>query len=311
MSKNSSVAKIAISLVLGVGIGYGASYGVSHYTNDSDKVIATVNGEKIEKEDLYNRMVKSYGTDETQALIDETLIKQEAKKKNVTASDSEVTKRVEDMKTQYNGEEGLKQALTQYNLTLAGLKKELKTNILVEKILSPKIKVTEKEMKAYFDENKDSFATQEQVEASHILVADEKTAKDIKAKLDKGADFAELAKEFSTDTGTKENGGELNYFPKGQMDPAFEEAAFAAKVGTITDPVKSSYGYHIIKVTGKKEAKAANYDDSKKTIQETLFNEKMSTEYTTWLADLRKKGNIKNTMKSTSSTSSTTTSTGS
>jgi len=91
----------------------------------------------------------------------------------------------------------------------------------------------------------------EQVQAAHILVATEQEAKDILDKLQKGEAFADLAKQFSTDTASKESGGDLGWFPRGVMDPIFEEAAFALSPGETSGAVQTDYGYHIIHVTGK------------------------------------------------------------
>ena len=137
--------------------------------------------------------------------------------------------------------------------------KEFKENIIeylsIRKIIEPRIEITDEEIKAYFEENKESFNEEEQVEASHILVEDEATAKKVAKKLADGEDFAALAKEFSTDTMSAENGGELGFFPRGKMVAEFEEAAFSMKVDTISDPVKTEHGYHIIHVTDKKQQK--------------------------------------------------------
>jgi len=91
---------------------------------------------------------------------------------------------------------------------------------------------------------------QEEVWARHILVADEATAKDISAQLAAGADFASLAAKYSIDTGSKDKGGDLGWFPRGKMIAEFEKTAFSLKVGEISQPIKSTYGYHIIQVLG-------------------------------------------------------------
>ena len=130
--------------------------------------------------------------------------------------------------------------------TRPALKETLKTNLLIEKAVVKNI--SDEDVKKYYEEN-----YKPEIKARHILVADEAKAKEIKAKLDAGEDFAKLAKENSTDTQSAEQGGDLGWFGAGKMVPAFEEAAYKLKVNEISQPVKSDYGYHIIQVTDKKE----------------------------------------------------------
>jgi parvulin-like peptidyl-prolyl isomerase len=119
--------------------------------------------------------------------------------------------------------------------------------------------------------------TQEQVWARHILVADEATAKTVRDRLVSGEDFAKVAAEVSTDTGTKAKGGDLGWFGKGAMVPEFEAAAFSLKVGEISQPVKSQFGYHIIQVLAHEEIPldSAGYNQAKQTV------------FTDWLARAR------------------------
>ena len=120
-----------------------------------------------------------------------------------------------------------------------------------------------------------------QVSARHILVADEATAKEVKAKLDAGEDFAELVTQYSTDTGSVGSGGDLGYFPRGVMVAEFEEAAFTQPIGEIGEPVQSSFGYHIIKVEDRQTINQlieagedeAVINDFKQQIKDSLYNE--------------------------------------
>src|SRR5699024_5471286 len=160
-------------------------------------------------------------------------------------------------------------------LTKDDLKGDIIQYVQIEKLVDSRISVTDEEINEYFEENKEKLGQEEQVKASHILVEDEKTAKDLKKQLDDGADFAELAKEHSTDPGSAENGGELGFFGKGKMVKEFEDVAFATKVGEISEPVKSEKGYHIIKVEEKKEAKEATLEEKKEEIKDTLYRNKV------------------------------------
>ncbi|WP_251554992.1 peptidylprolyl isomerase [Neobacillus muris] len=278
------VLVVALAVILGI-------------TLKKDEAVAKFNGEAITKDELYNEMVKQYGSATVDQMIADKIVAAEAEKKKISISDDEVDKQIDALKESYGGEDMFNQMLTSNNATLDQVKKDLKDYLTIKKLLEPQIKITDEEMKTYFEENKDSFAEPEQVKASHILVADEATAKEVKQKLDEGADFAELAKQYSTDEGTKENGGELGYFGKGDMVAEFEDAAFSLEVNKISDPVKTDYGYHIIKVEDKKEAKEANFEDNKATIKDTLLDQKLDSEYTTWLEDKKKDYKIENKLE--------------
>ena len=125
---------------------------------------------------------------------------------------------------------------------------------IIEQAVGPQVKVSDADIKAYFDKNHATLDKPEQVRARHILVADEKTADTIEAKLKAGGNFADLAKQYSTDPSTKDKGGELGFFGKGQMVPAFQAAAFSLPVGAISAPVKSPFGWHIINVEEKRQS---------------------------------------------------------
>ncbi|MGG2093233.1 peptidylprolyl isomerase PrsA [Bacillus sp. S13(2024)] len=162
------------------------------------------------------------------------------------------------------------------------LKKQIRSSLSIDKAI--KETVTEKDIKARYKPD---------IRASQILVNDEQTANDIKKQLNSGASFEELAKQYSEDTVSKANGGDLGYFSPGKMVPEFEEAAYKLNVGEISDPVKSSKGYHIIKLTDKKPLKP--YDEVKDSIRKTIENERIQDN--TWrqkvLTDELKKANIK------------------
>ncbi|MBT2756269.1 peptidylprolyl isomerase [Mesobacillus foraminis] len=260
-------------------------------------VVASVNGDSISKEELYSTLVKQYGASSLSALIDNKIIEQEAEKKDITVTDKEITEELQTYIDSYGGEEAFQSALEQSGLTENDVKSDVENYLKIEKLLKPQVKVTEEEMKTYFEENKESFNEQEQVEASHILVDDKKTAEEVAQKLADGQGFAELAKEYSTDASNAESGGELGYFSKGEMAAEFEEVAFSMAKGEISDLVKTEYGYHIIKVTDKKAAKEAVYEDHKEDIKEILFDQKLQSEYATWLQEKKDEAEIENTLE--------------
>lgn len=286
MSKKM-IAGITASVILVAGIAGGA------YAYVKSQTVASVDGERITKEELYDTLVGVYGESAVDNLVTKVVIDKEADKRNVKVKDSEIDDEVATYEESYGGEEGLKSALEASGLTLADLKEDIETNIKIEKLMAKDIEITEDEVKSYYEENKSNFDTPESIEVSHILVEDKETAQEILDKLKSGEDFAELAKEYSTDTATAEKGGELGFITSGEMVEEFEKAAFALKVGEISDIVKTDYGYHIIKATDYKEAKESTYEDSKELAKEAALAEKISSEYSTWVQELKTKYDIK------------------
>jgi len=294
--KNMTPVWMVISAVLLIGLVFVT---LKPPLDKGKTVVASVNGADITKDQLYDAMLEAGGTTTVNSLIMYEVVGQEAKKEKITVSEADIDKEVENIKKSYGSEDGFNQMLTQYNLTLEALRKEMVPQVQLTKLLTPKVNVTDQEVKDFYEANKASMSTPEQVRASHILVKTKEEADAIEKELKGGADFAALAKEKSTDTGSKENGGDLNFFGKGQMVPEFEEAAFKLKVGEISEPVKSNYGYHIIKVTEKKEAVNPTLDDKKVEIKEQLTKQKISEMSSEYIQGLRDKAKITNTLDKT------------
>jgi peptidyl-prolyl cis-trans isomerase D len=141
--------------------------------------------------------------------------------------------------------------------------------------LKQAIKITDDEARKYYQDHEDQYVTKAQRKVSHILVKDEKTAKAIVKQLKNGADFAELAKEKSQDTSSAKNGGVLDWFERGVMDPAFEKVAFSLKkVGDISGIVKSSFGYHILKLDGIRPAQVKPFEQVKTDVMAAIRDNK-------------------------------------
>ncbi|MCF7620327.1 MULTISPECIES: peptidylprolyl isomerase [Bacillaceae] len=262
-----------------------------------DKTIASIDGEKINEDELYDALVAGYGADTLDLLITNKLVELEAEKAGIKIKDEEIQKEIDVMVESYGDEKSLKEQLEASGSSMDALKKDIVVYLQTKKLVEPRITVTDDEISTYFEDNKDTFAQAEQVEASHILVEDEKTAKKVAKELAAGGDFAKLAAEYSTDTETADNGGSLGYFGEGDMVEEFEDVAFNLDKNKVSDPVKTEYGYHIIKVTGKKEAKKANLEDSKEVIKETLLSERLQEEYPVWLAEVKKDHDITNKLE--------------
>ena len=135
-----------------------------------------------------------------------------------------------------------------------------------------KSSVTESDAKKFYDSQVAATPTQEEIRARHILVDTEEKAKEIYENVAHGADFMAMAKQHSKDSGSKEDGGDLGYFTRGRMVPQFEETAFKTPKGEVSLPVKSQFGWHLIKVEDKRQRGAPAFDKIKDRIMATLIH---------------------------------------
>ncbi|MGN1401422.1 MAG: peptidylprolyl isomerase [Bacillus sp. (in: firmicutes)] len=221
-------------------------------SEDGSKAVVETKAGNITQEQLYAALKETNGEKVLQDLVYEKILSEKYE-----VSDKELDERVKEVKDSLG--DNFEMALAQSGLSSEEeLKKNFKLGMLQEKAALKEVKATEEEMKEYYE------SYEPEIRASHILVEDEKLAKDLKKQLDEGADFAELAKEHSTD-GVAEKGGDLDWFGKGDMVPEFEQAAYALKKGEISDPVQTENGYHLILLTDKKEK--PSYEDMKKDIE--------------------------------------------
>lgn len=218
----------------------------------------------------------------------------------IQVSDDEINQEVEDniskLKEQYSEEGQFEEVLSQYGFTEDSFKETQKKELKAQKVydaITEDVEVSDDDVQAYYDENKDSQYTQSAgANAAHILIAEKDDdgnidfdasltkAQEVKSKLDAGEDFATLASEYGTD-GTKDKGGDLGYVPynKENYDQDFLDGFKTLTEGQISDPVKSQFGYHIIKATGLKDSEVKAFDDVKDQIKTQLLQEKKNQAY--------------------------------
>ncbi len=148
----------------------------------------------------------------------------------------------------------------------------LRQRLLREEYFAKTLKssISEDQAKEIYDAKVASMPSQDEVSARHILVDSEEKAKELRAKIVAGADFAQVAKENSTDPGSKDQGGLLGYFTKGQMVPEFEAAAFKMQKGEVSEPIKTNFGWHIIKLEDRRRKAPPSFDSVKATIMNSL-----------------------------------------
>jgi len=286
-------------------------------------VVARVNGEDVKKAEfemairsLEDRARSAVPAEQRDAvyrqvldrLIGFHLLVHEAQVRKVAAPPWEVDGQVEQIKKQFPTEDAFNQMLQARGVTLEQLRSDtartIAVNVMLKSELEPKIVLTDAETKSYFEQNKSRFRQDDAVHASHILIRTQENADvaakakaktqadDLLAQIKKGADFADLAKKHSQDPGSAPNGGDLGFFSKGQMVPAFEQAAFALKPGQTSGVVETPFGYHIIRVSETKAGRDLGYDEVKGQIEEYLKQQLRDQKSQEFVDQLRAKGKV-------------------
>lgn len=239
-------------------------------------------------------------------LVNLEIVHQELKKNGITITDEDVNQAYQEEVQRMGGEEQMNSFLAQRGATAEELKEIIKERLPIFKlqdIVTADVQpATEDEARAYYDQNQQLFNAPERVHAYHILIrvsenpsADElakakKKAEEVAAKArQKGADFEALAKQFSEDPGSAPNGGDLGYFRKGQMVPEFEAAAFSLPIGKVSAPVKTKFGYHIIKVVDRKKAGIIPYEEIKDKIIQKLTDDRKREKWNSYFKELQAK----------------------
>src|SRR5262245_28386858 len=251
-------------------------------------VLARVNGEAIERWEFDNAVkrvearaggpVPPEKRDEVfrnvlDQLVAFHLLAQESRARKFEVADADVEAQIGQLRGSYPTDQAFQQSIAAQGLTLDQVKRQARTNLLVQKVIdaeiASKVAVQDAEVGAFYQQNLDRFKQGDTVHASHILIAlpqnptaEQRTAVRTRAQavlkqVRGGGDFAAIARAESQDPGSAQNGGDLGFFGKGQMTPAFEEAAFATKPGTLTGLVETPFGFHIIKVIERRGPRTA------------------------------------------------------
>jgi peptidyl-prolyl cis-trans isomerase C len=251
------------------------------------------------RDEIYRRLLDE--------LVTYTLLKQEAKARNITVTDAEVEAQLTTMRQQAKTEEAFTKALAARKMTLERLKSDAKVELAIAKMMSEQVagaaEATDAEVRDFYDKNPERFKRSETVRASHILMmldpsADDATKKQTQAKIGavlkrakSGEDFGALAQQNSQD-GSAPQGGDLGYFPKEKMVKEFADVAFALKTGEISDVVTTQFGVHIIKVTDRKPGGTVPLDEVSPKVKEFLTAQKKEQQAQAFIAGIKQKAKI-------------------
>lgn len=239
---------------------------------ENNKILANVNGNSITERDIdamimaMGQQGAAYNNPQGRAMILDQVIN-----KKLMLLDAE---------------KNLYEYDAEFKAELAQIKEDMLANFAIKKVVE-NITVTDDEVKADYDNNPDKFKTGESVEASHILVDSEDKARELLDKINAGeVSFEDAARENSS-CPSSQNGGSLGEFTRGQMVPEFDNACFSMEVGEISAPVKTQFGYHLIKLTGKKESTVLSFDEVKDSLRQQLIGEKRQNAFQSKINQLK------------------------
>ena len=241
-------------------------------------------------------------------LVSRELILQEARAHPTTGLDEKVKTVLDRNLTMAGGEEGLAKALEQNGVTRAQYEKETRDAVMAMETLriavEPKTKVTDEEMKSFYQANTNRFVQPEMVRASHILVrvpadATDEIKKTKKVQIDaarslvmNGEKFADIASKVSEDPGSAPKGGDLDFFPRGAMVPEFDQVAFKLQTNKVSEVITTQFGYHVLMVTDHKDAKTLSFEEVKPDLEQYLRQRKGNDVAREYVDGLRAKAKV-------------------
>lgn len=260
-------------------------------------VVAVVNGEKITKDELISMLIDWQSPIVLEEMINYRIVGQEARKAGVIVTADQVKARMEEIKKTLPPGESFEDMLKRSGLTPEHAFAVLKMQMQTEEVLKKQISVTDKDLEGYR-------------KASHILIripfsqkpeeaeAKDKEAKEkiekIAAEIKGGLAFEEAAKKYSEDYSNKDKGGDLGFFPQGQMAPEFEKKTFEMKVGEVSEPVKTNFGYHLIKLNAIGNQTTG---EERKKLEEMITRNKMGEKYRDWMLTIKNKAQVENKLE--------------
>lgn len=271
-------------------------------------------GEDYENNAKIKDQLKQMKVQYLNAMVNEKLMLKNAESLGVSPTDDELNeyadKQIEQLKQTYSQDDQFQQVLESNGFTEDSYKEYVKKQYKLQKIqeaMVADVEVTDEDVKTYYDENKDSqYTVGAGANASHILIAEKDSsgnidfdaslakANEVKAKLNAGADFAQLASEYGTD-GTKDKGGDLGFvaYNQANYDQDFLAGFKQLSEGQISDPIKSQFGYHIIKATGIKDEVVTPFDDVKDQIKSKLLQQKQSDAFNSKISEWKDAAKVK------------------
>jgi peptidyl-prolyl cis-trans isomerase C len=322
----SEVFKVFLGLLLAVAA---AAPGFAQSESAAPETAAMVNGKPITRKAL-DREVKLFrGRSEREGrpitdlqvpilqrrildhMIDQELLYQQSVKEGIQVTSDAVDEHYAGVVSRFPSESDFKKAIEQMDITEPEIKLQIQRGLAIQKLIDDlivsKIVITESETRSYYDQNPEQFNQPEQVKASHILIKVAPDAEEaqkaearkkidaVRKKLDDGEAFDKMAREYSEGP-SRDNGGDLGYFSRGQMVKPFEDAAFALEPGKVSGVVETPFGYHLIMVFDKKPGGMMAYADVKERLGQHLKQQKTQSEVETYLNGLKQGAKIENRM---------------
>ncbi len=262
--------------------------------NKPADVLVTVNGTKVRRAEVQERLWQRYATQALNEVVDDLLVEQAVKSLGIKADSREVDTRLKRIQGQFPDEGTFKQRLASSGGTLKALKEQIQGQVLREALLisAAGIKITDADVRSFFDANKDKLGSPEAVRARHLLVASEKEAQDFLVALRAGADFVKLAGSVSLDAQSKPQGGDLGFIARGMVVPEIETAVMALKPGEVSGPVKTALGWHLFKAEERRAASPADFAQIKGDLASAILADRLTKAWPDYIKELRQKAKL-------------------